>query len=325
VEEGTGKTTLGAGLGRHLLDSGKKVGFFKPILTSGEQLAEAGDLDALFMKEILGLDEPMGSICPVIAGQGELSIKVKEVYTKISSGKDVVITEGVCEGSLIRVLDARVIAIESYSNQAPGVKFVDSYKDLGENLLGIVLNKAPASKLGQVHNEIAAQLSQTGIGILGVFPEDRLLLTLTISELAEHVNGEILNSTEQLAELVENFMLGAMTVDSGPEYFGRKSNKAVVVRSDRPDMQLAALETSTRCLILCGNTPPTHAVLYGAETKKVPVILAKDDITATIGSIEDALDKSRFNQEKKLPRLAEIMKQLFNFQSVYGGLDLSLL
>ena len=40
-------------------------------------------------------------------------------------------------------------------------------------------------------------------------------------------------------------------------------------------------------------------------------------------SIEDVLGKVRFNQEKKLPRLTEIMEQHFDFQAVYQGLGLA--
>ncbi len=324
VEEGAGKTAVCAGLGKHLLSSGKRVAFFKPILTRGEQSpTETSDPDALFMKQVLSLDEPMGSICPVIADQGELSGRVKEAYTKVSSGKDVVITEGVCEPSIVEALDARVIAVEGYSEQSPVVKFGERYKELGANLLGVIMNKVPPSKLRRVLDEMTTQLKGIGIGVLGVLPEDRVLFTLTIGELAEQVQGEILNSGEQSAELVENIMLGAMTVDSGPAYFNRKNNKAVVVRGNRPDMQLAALETSTRCLILCGNTPPVPTVLYGAEVKKIPIILTKADTITAVNSIEYALGKSRFNQEKKLPKLVEIMEQYFSFQVAYRELGLA--
>jgi len=159
--------------------------------------------------------------------------------------------------------------------------------------------------------------------MLGVLPEDRVLFTITIGELAECIQGEVLNSAEQSGELVENLMLGALTVDPGPEYFGRKSSKAVMVRSNRPDMQLAALETATRCLVLCGDTPPIESVRYGAEAKKIPIILTKTDITAAVNNIELALDKSRFNHEKKLPKLIEFTEQYLSFQAVYRGLGLA--
>jgi len=88
-------------------------------------------------------------------------------------------------------------------------------------------------------------------------------------------------------------------------------------------MQLAALETSTRCLVLTGNTAPIPTVRFRAEDETIPIILARADTIATVMSIEQALGKTRFNQEKKLPRLSEIMEQHFDFKAVYRGLGLA--
>ena len=330
---GAGKTAVCAGLGRHLLADGKKVGFFKPIVADIKSPAiEATDSDAEFMKHILALEEPVGSLCPV-SGRQELTNSIKKACAKVSAGKDVVIVEGIWRQrpagkpvetsyEIVQALDAKVIIVEPYSEELPGAKFIDMGKDFGKYLLGVVVNKVPRSRVEQVYNQLSAQFGKVGIDILGVLPEDRVLFSLTIGELAEHIQGEILNHADKSAELVENLMLGAMTVDPGPEYFGRKANKAVVVRGERPDMQLAALETSTRCLVLSGGVSPIHSVLRRAEDKGIPIILTKGDANSVVNSIELALGKSRFNQEKKLPRLAEIMQQ-FNFQAIYRGLGLA--
>jgi len=45
--------------------------------------------------------------------------------------------------------------------------------------------------------------------------------------------------------------------------------------------------------------------------------------TFLVMSIEDALGKTRFDQEKKLPKLTEIMEQHFSFRAVYQGLGLN--
>jgi len=320
---GAGKTAVCAGLGRHLLGNGKKVGFFKPIVAEIKS-PEAVDSDAQFIKQVLALKEPVESLCPVIGGKGELASKIKQAYAKVSRGKEVVIVEGVwrqrpggkpIEASyqVVAALDARVIIVEPYSEKLPAAML--NYRDFGEYLLGVVVNKTPRSRL-------SAQFERGGVDILGVLPEDRILVSLTVGELAEHLGGEILNSADRASEPVEDFMLGAMSIDSGLDYFGRKDNKAVVVRGERPDMQLAALETSTRCLVLSGGVSPSHTLLRKAEDKGVPIILTKGDTVSTVNSIELALGKSKFNQEKKLPRLGEIMEQQFNFQALYKGLNL---
>jgi len=327
LERGSGKTTVCAGLGKHLLDDGKKIGFFKPVIADSKNPpTESTDSDAVFIKRLFSLEEPVDLLCPVISGGNQLTSNIKEAYTKVSRGKDVVIIEGPSERSqasrdIVEALDTRVIIIEGYSKEL--LKTIDSYKDFGKNLLGIVLNKVPGSRVEQVRGEASTQLDKAGVNILGVLPEDRTLFALTIGELAERIQGEVLHGAEQSAELVENLMLGAMAVDHGPDYFGRKDNKVVVLRSERPDMQLAAMQTSTRCLVLTGDTPLKLVVLDRAEEKNVPIILARDDVTDIVANIEGAFGKTKFNQENKLPKLSEIMEQHFDFQTVYKGLGLA--
>lgn len=323
---GAGKTAICAGLGKHLLNDGKKVGFLKPIIADIKNAPMPGvDSDAVFIKHIFGLEEPVDNICPIISNQNNLAGRIRQAYAQVSQGRDVVIIEGMlveASDEIIKALDARVLIVEDYSNQSPKLVLDNSYKEIGEYLVGVVLNKVPQNKVEHIYSEASAQLEQAGVNLLGVLPEDRALFTLTIAELAEHLKGKILNSTEKSSELVENLMLGAMYVDSGLDYFGRKINKAVVLRGERSDMQLAALQTSTKCLILSGDVEPVPAVLYRAEDKKVPIISAKGDTITLVTAIEDALSQTRFNQEKKLTRLTEIMGQHFNFPALYQGLGL---
>ncbi|MBI2329030.1 MAG: phosphotransacetylase family protein [Chloroflexi bacterium] len=326
LEKGGGKTTISSGLGRHLLSAGKRIGFFKPVISANTKPPkEHTDSDAVFIKHLFALEESPDLLCPVFSDEGNLRQGIKEAYAKVSQDKDVVIVEGVSDQSqasrsIVETLDARVIIVAGYSKELP--KAIDSYRNLGRHLLGVVLNKVPASRLARARGEISTQLAQAGVNILGVLPENRFLLTLTIGELTEHIQGEILSGAEKAAELVENLMLGAMGVDPGPAYYSRKANKAAVVRSERADMQLAVLETSTRCLVLTGTTAPNPIVLYRAKEKKVPIILTRDDIPTVVTNIESALGSTRFNQDNKLAKLTEIMEQHFDFPALYKGLGL---
>ncbi len=322
AERAAGKTAIGAGLGKRLLGDGKKVGFLKPIIDGANP--PAADGDAAFMKQVLGLPEAADSLSSVVD-------KIKEAYARVSQDKDVVIIEGMVGASpddnlskaayeVARALGARVIAVEGYSNQ-PSC-FTASYKGFGGNLLGVIVNKVPKSQLKRTSGEASAQFGGAGISVLGVIPEDRILLALTVAELAGSIQGKIISSAGKSKELVENLMLGAMVVDSGLEYFGRKVNKAAVVRGDRPDMQLAALETPTKCLVISGSTAqPIHSVLYRAENKEVPIILTESGTESIVAAIEGALDRGRFSEEGKLPKLAEIMKQHLDYKAIYKGLS----
>jgi BioD-like phosphotransacetylase family protein len=318
---GSGQTTVSAGLGRLLLGHGQKVSFFKPVIADSQnQPGQSNDSDTILMKHLLAIEESADLLGPVFRNESDLKNGIKKAYAAVSAGKDVVIIEGLSgqAPSIVEALDARAMVIEVYSPDL--AQTLASHKNFGRRLLGVVINKVPRSRLEAVRREISAQLA--GVKILGIMPEDRALLSLTVSELAERIHGEILRGAGKAAELVENIMLGAMYVDSGLDYFGRQANKAVVLKSDRPDMQLAALETSTRCLVLAGKTAPIPAVLARAEDQNVPIITVKDNVATVVASIESALIQTRFSAEK-LPRLTEIMGRHFDSPSVYQGLGLA--
>jgi len=321
-QAGAGKTLVCAGLGRHLKSHGKKVGFFKPLVAAIK--TKTVDSDTAFMKKILSLKEPLEDLCPVIGGEG--AGKVKQAYTKVAKGKDVVIIEGVwrqrpggktAEASyeIAKALEAKVIVVEGYSPDLFKTNVSDKYKGFGADLLGVVINKVPLSRMEAVR--------ELGGAVLGVIPEDRTLLSLSVAELAELVAGKIVNDAGSSAELVENYMLGALGVDSGLDYFGRKINKAVVVKGERPDMQLAALETSTRCLVISGDGSPIYDVRHSAEDKAIPIIVTDEDTVSVMESVEQALGMTKLNQQKKLPRLDEIIKQRFDFEALYEGLGIA--
>ena len=314
---GAGKTAICAGLGKHLQNRGKKVSYFKPVT------ARNADSDARFMKQVLALSEAEDVLSPVINDLTNAGV-IKEAYDRVAKGKDVVIVEGMADKSkdngIVAALDARVVMVVGYTTSLPVADVVAGGKELGKHLLGVVVNRVPRHKVDKLAGELSAPLGAAGIKLLGVLPQDRALSAVTVAELAQRLGGDILNNADKTTELVENYMMGALGVDSGLIYFGRKLNKAVIARAGRPDIQLAALETPTRCLIVTDNKAPAGVVMRRAQEKQVPIIQAKDDVDATVAGIEEALAQSRFNQERKLPRLSEIMAGRFNFKSLEQGL-----
>jgi len=121
-------------------------------------------------------------------------------------------------------------------------------------------------------------------------------IAVSIKDIAECVQGEVLNSQDRLGEMVKSVMVGAMCVDPSPMYFGIKSDKAVITRGDRMDIQLGALETSVKCLVLTGGVKPSAMVLERAKEKRAPVIVVKEDTPATLARLEQCLGAARTEQ-----------------------------
>ncbi|MFC1907476.1 DRTGG domain-containing protein [Chloroflexota bacterium] len=311
-DEAGGKTALCAGIGQYLLENGRSVGYLKPT-------ANGMSPDVPFMKHILALETSEDVLCPSPG-------KIKEAYALVAEGKGVVLVEGAtgdADSGLLDALDARVMVVIGYATDLPVAAIVDNGKKYGKRLLGVVVNKVPQKRLELVGEQLSAQLAEAGIAYLGSLPESRALSGLTVSELSEHLQGELLNAPEKPVELVENIMLGAMVVGSGVDYFERKTNKAAVIRGERPDMQLAALETSTRCLVSTGMADPSEVVMHRAEEKEVPVIIARESTGAVVEAMEAAMNQARFRQEKKLPIITGMIKEALDVKALSQGLGLA--
>ncbi len=149
-------------------------------------------------------------------------------------------------------------------------------------------------------------------------------VTLQIYELAEGLHAEILCGADKTGELVENMLVGAMSAEAALTYFRRRTNKAVITGGDRVDIQLAALETSTRCLILTGNLYPSPVVLNRADELGVPMLLADMDTLAAIEVVESYMGRSRVQQTEKVERFTALLKDNFNFKLLYKELGIHL-
>ena len=77
---------------------------------------------------------------------------------------------------------------------------------------------------------------------------------------------ELLAQPEKRDELIEHLVVGAMSVEQAlPRIRRIPGTKAVITGGDRADMQLVALETATKCLVLTGHLRPVPEVLRRAE------------------------------------------------------------
>ncbi len=317
-EKNSGNTSVCASVGKLTLDAGKKPGYIKPVLSAGN------NYDAILLKDILSLNEPVKVLSPVISGKNIVS-SIKQAVTKVSQGKNVVIIDGSPEQyqsslNIVKELKAKILIVESY-NEEISQAIVD-YKGFGQSLLGVIINKVPQNRIEKVKSEYTEQLAKSGVKFLGAIQEDRSLSALTVGELAACIDGKLVRGEDKSADLIENLMLGAMTVDSGPEYFGRKENKAAIIRSERPDMQLAAINTPTKCLVLTGGTSIKPAVMIKADEKKIPVITTDVSSAEIMERVEAVMTDPGPNHVSRLARFEKLMKQNVNLDILTKELGL---
>ncbi|MBN1888266.1 MAG: phosphotransacetylase family protein, partial [Thermoflexales bacterium] len=304
AETFSGKSSLCIGLGLRFKTDGFKVGYMKAVNTNCELRDGLPlDTDALFAKTTFQMAEPIEWVTPVALTPGKLDAqlrggevnyegKLQEALAKLSAGRDVMIVEGgrtLGEGYMVglppkhvaELANARAIIVLKYDDTLLVDHALLAQDTFGDNLAGVVINQVPMAQLEYARDLLIPYLARQSVPVLGMLRKDRVLAAPSVGELAEGLHAEVLCSQCQTGALVEDLLVGAMSVDSALRHFRRKTNKAVVTGGDRADLQLAALETSTRCLILTGNLYPSPVVLGRAEERGVPILLVNMDTLST--------------------------------------------
>lgn len=323
VGQAPGKSALAAALGRRLKREGRKVGYFKPVFG-----ADSGspDGDAAFIKSVLGLREPAAHLAPFISplpiAQDQTTAvqeQLRAAYVAVATGKDVVLVESpgsagdAASDSLITFivegLDARVVAVVRYWQDLDGATVVSKLHRLKARTAGVVVNSVPHRLLPVVRPAVTAALTQRGFTPLGFLPEDRRLYGFSIAEIAAHLGATFLAGQEKAGGIIENILLQANPADPLSAYVDQKPNRMVIVRVDRPDLQLAAMDTEPRCLILTGTGQELHGVINRAEDEGIPLLRVPLTTKDTVAALDGLLEGVRFRQEEKTARALELVDQ----------------
>jgi hypothetical protein len=329
-----GRTFLALGLGMKLVEQGYKVGYLKPVgRTPVKRGTAVYDADAIFIKEMLGLEDPLEVISPFVrtyesqtllfeGGLADVKERVLAAF-KTLRNKDFVIIAGagdLFEGSLLGInalsllddMKAFLLMVEPWRDESSADSLYGASRLLGERFCGGIINKVPVSAVGYVNETVRPFLEKKGVRIFGVFPKDRALEAVSVRQLNEILNGKVLCCEDRLDEYVENFSIGAMDVDSALTYFRRTPNKAVITGAHRSDIQLAAMETSTKCIIITGGLQTNEVVLGKARATNTPILSVPDDTFSTIDKIELRVGKTSIRERKKVDRAKQILDAEFD-------------
>lgn len=333
VEPYSGKTAVCLSLGRYFQGQGHKVGYLKPVSTQPWRTpsGELADEDAVFVHSTLGLEGDPAEASPIIITSSALREHLKGVPSedlvktieraakRAGDGKDVLLLEGgasLREGYAIGLSNLRVAEILG----APAVVIVPFRGEmhlvddvlaarfrLGEQLMGVILNRVAEAGVDFINSYALPFLEAKGIRIFGSLPSVPRLSALSVGELIELLDAEVLTKNVDPDALAETLTVGAMTAEAALSRFRRYQNKAVITGGDRTDIQLAALETSTVVMILTGNLNPSPLIIQQAEALSVPILLVNQNTMETIGLVERSLGKTRLGQPEKMETFLKLM------------------
>ena len=321
-----GKSAVVLGLLRQLLAADRGVRVGKPLATSVETAGSAGqdaliDDDVRFIGAILGL--PPEHLLPSLH-----QLDADSATQRLLQGDAGPADHSACQAVRQQLQDlgpdALVLLVHTWSDARSVEPLLEARAQLGDLLAGVVLNAVAPEDVEAIRAQVCPALARLGIPVYGVLPRSPLLRSVTVEELVARLDARVLCCQDRLDLLVETLSIGAMNVNAAMEFFRRRRNMAVVTGADRTDIQLAALEASTQCLILTGVGEPLPQLINRAEELEVPLLKVEHDTLTTVEVIEHAFGHVRLHEGVKATYAMRLVDEHCDFGPLFTRLGLPL-
>ncbi len=346
IDPYSGKSTVVLALAHTLLQQGIDLAYGKPIGTCPEALEGAAcsmDGDVSFLTQTLQLSADHLQPTVVLSapqqlearlgGHDQINYAAKFQADLEAMAAPLVLLEGpgtLDEGTIYglsveemaEMANATIVLVTRLKSYLPLDSLMAAKKRLGDRLKGVILNDIRPQQQEKITQVVQPYLEAQGIPVLGIFPHSELLKSVGVGELVNRLHAEVICCPERMDLMVESLCIGAMNVNSALEYFRRGRNMAIITGGDRTDLQLAAMETSTQCLILTGHIPPLPSIISRAEELEIPILSVDLDTLSTVEIIEQALGQVRLHEGIKLNHVFEMGKQVLNIPRLMTLLNL---
>ncbi|GIW20873.1 MAG: hypothetical protein KatS3mg065_1169 [Chloroflexota bacterium] len=263
-----GKTTVALGVLDGFRRRGFDAGFIKPV--GQRYVIEDGvpaDEDAVLMKSVFDLDDPLALMSPVhiprgftrayIEGQivDDLAGRIRAAHAELAARREILLIEGTGHagvGAVIGLSNATVAALLG----APAIivseggvgRPIDEivvnaalFAREGVRVAGAIVNKVDVDARPDLPRILERGLALHGIPLLGVLPYRPILSNPTLAMVLEGVRGEPIHEGPNLDAVIDEVAIGAMEPEHVLERIG--PGTLVIVPGDREDVLLAIATT----------------------------------------------------------------------------------
>ena len=310
-----GKTSFTTTLAHYLLTEGFNIGILNPLCNK--------DDENIYQKLLSENDAKYSDKFTIITNSKFKIDDIKNTYNSFSKNKiDILLIDGNNSISkddinlIVTNLNAKIIFLAKYNSKLNEKNFDKWYKDFNENIF-FIINKTYKFATHHVETELMPKLKSKNLSCFGYIPENKLLLGTTPDQIAKFIKGEIINEYDDQKLLVENFLIGGMGMDPAEYHFNQYENKCIIVRGDRPDIQMSALNSNCSCLILTNNIKPIEYIQNEADLEKIPIIIVKENTVDTIEKLNGLNEHTFFDHSSKLNKYLELLKSNVEVDSLF--------
>ena len=353
-----GKTTVSLGVLDGFRRRGLSTGFIKPV--GQRTVIEDGvpaDEDAVLMRSVFELAEPLGQMSPVHIPRGftqsfidgqvveDLGARIRDGACRIRRGSRHPAHRGdracrgrrghrpleragrrdagrpaviVSEGGVGRPIDEIVLNAALFERH-------------GVHVAGAIVNKVDLdAKPGPRPDPRAQGLARHGIPLLGVLPYRPILSNPTLAMVLEGVHGETLHPGPDLDQVIGGVAIGAMEPAHMLERIGPRS--LVIVPGDREDVIDAIVGAhrdrdgrtggesggSALGLVLSGGYRPSERVIESIRRADLFATLVPEDTYAVASEVHDLLVKTHPADVGKIEEIKALVWEYLFIDRILG-------
>ncbi len=350
TRQNEGKTTVSLGLLACLSSKVKNLGFIKPV---GQRYIEVEghkiDEDAVLIRDVFQMPYELSSMSPVAISkrftrdyidrgdEHDLKRQIWRAFRDVDGKSDFIVIEGtghagvgscfdLSNASVAKLLKSKVILVAGGGIGKPIDEVLLNrclFTSAGVDIMGVIMNKVLPTKIEEVEHYGRKALEKHGLELLGVIPYQEQLVGPTMQQIADEVQGEILNGSTHLDVHIERIVIGAMTPHKALDYLGRGA--LLITAGDREDLMLAAMGGcmlglgKANCvsgIVLTGGIYPHENILRLVRKTWVPVILVKDDSYSAAHKISEITFKIRPNDKKKISIARRLVHRYVNVDRI---------
>ncbi len=333
-----GKTTVSLGVLDGFRRRGLSAAFIKPV---GQRTVEVdgtpADEDAVLMKTVFALPEPLSLMSPVHIPRGftrayiegrvvdDLPGRIRAAHTEIAVDRDIVLIEGTGHagvGAVIGLsnafvaglLGAPAIIVSEGGVGRPIDEIVLNaalFERGGVQVAGAIVNKVDLDAKPDLAHTLEQGLALYGIPLLGVLPYRPILSNPSLAMVYEGVGGELVHAGPDLDLVIGDIAVGAMKPGHMLQRIGPRT--LVIVPGDREDVMLALTTAHLRGpatalgLVLTGGYRPRPAVLDAIRGADLFATLVREDTYAVASEVHDLLVKTHSSDGEKIEAIKELV------------------
>ena len=351
TRQNDGKTTASLGLLSALQKHFPRIGYIKPVGQRFVEIEEQKiDEDTVLMDTVYDLDCPLGDMSPIAvepdftrkylqsSNRDALVKKIGKAFDRVAWERDFVLCEGsghagvgsvfdLSNAQVASVLNAKVIIVTGGGIGRPidEVSLNQALFDKEQvEIIGVIVNKVMPDKVEYVAEFVRRGLKRKGLELLGVIPHQRILSIPSVGVIQDALDAELLNRSQQINNLVDDVVVGAMGVQNAVRFF--KSGVLLITPGDREDLVIAAAGTqrpplSLAGIILTGNLRPNAGLLKVIQGMPFPVLLAREDSYQVASKVHDLIVKIQPSETEKIAVVRNMIAQHVDVAKILKALD----